>query len=347
MAKFGEGDPRWIVEEREDAKNVNNWHWAEKNATRWSIDKITSLLSGLVIDINGFFCEILSVTKCEGEAVANNRKAKLIFFYEWQIEAEWQGHKKDGENKTNYRGKCEVTNLSEENTCDELDIVVTCESTTTDAQLVREFMRTEGTAKIRSQLGAYIKELKEEYSKGLILPTKNSTGQPTIEPLPKSSATAAIRNRPSLVSATPKPTTTPIGTAAIADLSFSEDFICTPEDLYKVFTTEPYTKTFTRGDAVVDAVPGGKYTVFGGNVTGSFVELKPTSRFVMKWRKQTWPTDHYSTVTFEFSAIDTGTRLKLSQSGVPSFDEENTRGGWISHYFNAIRQTFGFGGRIC
>ena len=27
MAKWGEGDPRWIVEEREDAKNVNNWHW--------------------------------------------------------------------------------------------------------------------------------------------------------------------------------------------------------------------------------------------------------------------------------------------------------------------------------
>jgi len=27
MAKWGEGDPRWIVEERPDAKNVNNWHW--------------------------------------------------------------------------------------------------------------------------------------------------------------------------------------------------------------------------------------------------------------------------------------------------------------------------------
>ena len=27
MAKWGEGDPRWIVEERADAVNVNNWHW--------------------------------------------------------------------------------------------------------------------------------------------------------------------------------------------------------------------------------------------------------------------------------------------------------------------------------
>jgi len=27
MAKWGTGDPRWIVEERADATNVNNWHW--------------------------------------------------------------------------------------------------------------------------------------------------------------------------------------------------------------------------------------------------------------------------------------------------------------------------------
>ena len=36
MAKWGEGDPRWIVEERPDATNVNNWHWSEKNADTWS-----------------------------------------------------------------------------------------------------------------------------------------------------------------------------------------------------------------------------------------------------------------------------------------------------------------------
>ena len=31
MAKWGEGDPRWIVEERPDATNVNNWHWYVSN----------------------------------------------------------------------------------------------------------------------------------------------------------------------------------------------------------------------------------------------------------------------------------------------------------------------------
>jgi len=36
-------------------------------------------------------CEITSVTSIEGEASANNRKAKLIFFYEWVIKGEWSG----------------------------------------------------------------------------------------------------------------------------------------------------------------------------------------------------------------------------------------------------------------
>lgn len=32
MAKWGEGDPRWIVEERPDATNVNNWHWYKESS---------------------------------------------------------------------------------------------------------------------------------------------------------------------------------------------------------------------------------------------------------------------------------------------------------------------------
>ena len=32
------------------------------------------------------------VEKIEGEARANNRKGKLIFFYEWEIAVKWKGH---------------------------------------------------------------------------------------------------------------------------------------------------------------------------------------------------------------------------------------------------------------
>jgi activator of HSP90 ATPase len=39
-----------IVEERADAKNVNNWHWTEKNATLWSKDKLKELIVNLTFE---------------------------------------------------------------------------------------------------------------------------------------------------------------------------------------------------------------------------------------------------------------------------------------------------------
>lgn len=55
MAKWGEGDPRWIVEERPDATNVNNWHWTEKNACAWSKDKIKEIFKDF--EISGDNCK--------------------------------------------------------------------------------------------------------------------------------------------------------------------------------------------------------------------------------------------------------------------------------------------------
>ena len=35
--------------------------------------------------------EVTAVSKDEGEASINNRKGKLIFFYEWNLQATWTG----------------------------------------------------------------------------------------------------------------------------------------------------------------------------------------------------------------------------------------------------------------
>lgn len=53
MAKWGEGDPRWIVEERADAHNVNNWHWRESDATQWSKTRFRSKFAESV-NVNHF-----------------------------------------------------------------------------------------------------------------------------------------------------------------------------------------------------------------------------------------------------------------------------------------------------
>lgn len=121
MAKWGEGDPRWIVEERPDATNVNNWHWTERNASPWSQDCIKRLFDNCNVKSDLADLVIKEVEQCEGEASANNRKGKLIFFYEWNIVLKWEGTLKDG-TECVHTGSITIPNLSEENDVSEVDV---------------------------------------------------------------------------------------------------------------------------------------------------------------------------------------------------------------------------------
>lgn len=173
MAKWGEGDPRWIVEERPDATNVNNWHWTEKNATPWSKERITALFNNFSIkpEGNSVFCRVTKVDKIDGEATANNRKGKLIFFYEWNVVLKWEGSLE--ENGPSYKGKVTIPNLSEENDLDDIEITITTDESSDESERLKQFMYNIGRSQIRCQIGVYLRELREEFSKGLILPKKD------------------------------------------------------------------------------------------------------------------------------------------------------------------------------
>lgn len=48
MAKWGEGDPRWVVDEKgKEGVNVNGWHWTEVNRLQWCKERLAELLIGL------------------------------------------------------------------------------------------------------------------------------------------------------------------------------------------------------------------------------------------------------------------------------------------------------------
>lgn len=65
-------------------------------------------------------CEVTKIETCEGEAVANNRKGKLIFFYEWNLTLAWNGNL-SGTDKT-IEGSINIPNLSEENSVSEIEV---------------------------------------------------------------------------------------------------------------------------------------------------------------------------------------------------------------------------------
>ncbi|XP_061651476.1 activator of 90 kDa heat shock protein ATPase homolog 1b isoform X1 [Phyllopteryx taeniolatus] len=338
MAKWGEGDPRWIVEERADATNVNNWHWTERDATSWSSDKLKSLLLGLRVENDEGSCEVTEVSKVEGEASINNRKGKLIFFYEWNLKATWTGMSKAG---IKYQGSVEIPNLSDENDMDDLDISVSLNKDEPETPLVH-LMKSKGAENIRQALGNYVGFLKSEFTQGMILPTANGVVQ-------LQSSQSKAKTDKTRISSSSSSSAAAVNTGVkipTCKFTMTETFLTSPADLYRVFVNQEMTQAFTHAPATVAGEKGGMFRLLGGNVLGQFTELVRDQKIVMKWRYNNWPCEHYATVTLTFVDRSSETELRVDCRGVPDDDEDWTKDGWRRFYFEAIKQTFGFGARL-
>ncbi|NXL47202.1 AHSA2 ATPase, partial [Podilymbus podiceps] len=330
MAKWGQGDPRWIVEERADATNVNNWHWTERDATGWSKSKLKEVLVGLVVESEVGRCEISDLKHVEGEASCNSRKGKLIFFYEWNLRLSWKGTVKESGEK--HKGSVEIPNLSEENEVDDTEINVSKKKG--EGDVLKDLMRTEGTAKVREALRDYLKALKtgklhQYFTLGMILPTKAAVGQELAAERQLSGSTVQDSGSPQSLDT--------VGVKIPTVKILMKEIFNSPADgLYSIFTTKELVQKFSKCPAVIEAEKGGKLQMFDGCVSGEYAELVPSQRIVLKWRCRNWPEEHYATVALNFKAMAAQTELQLECKGVPVCDEDSARQCWKKQYFEEI-----------
>ncbi|XP_041468585.1 activator of 90 kDa heat shock protein ATPase homolog 1-like [Lytechinus variegatus] len=347
MAKWGQGDPRWIVEERADATNVNNWHWTERDASKWSKEKLTELLTNIKVEDERGQCEIYEVKEMNGEASASNRKAKLIFFYEWDVKLKWKGTLKDC--TTELEGTISMPNLSDENGVDDVNIDISTNTATPESNTLREVMKSKGIPVLRQKIGDYTKALKKEFSQGMILPSKAQDSSPvnTIDAkkssLPEPIPVKKTDNDTSASQMKGLNLGVKIDTRK---LELSEEFKCESAMLYLAFTEVDRLQAFTQAKATLNAEAGGKFTMLDGNISGEFVSLEPHSKIVMKWRFKSWDEGHHSLVTLQFNQKADCTELLLTQKGIPKADYERTRHGWHTVFFQRIKGTFGYGASL-
>ncbi|XP_073349336.1 activator of 90 kDa heat shock protein ATPase homolog 1-like [Pagrus major] len=338
MAKWGEGDPRWIVEERADATNVNNWHWTERDVSSWSSECLRQLLLGVRVEGAEGVCQLTDISKLDGEASINNRKGKLIFLYEWQLRANWLGTSGAG---VKFRGTVDVFNLSDENDMDDLDISVSLSKDQPNTPLL-DLMKKRGVQEVRKVLGNYVCQLKSEFSQGMILPTADGPKKPHPDAKKTQIQTTKTQTSPApRCSSGPAPCSSGV---RISTCSFNlkETFQTSPDELYRTFINQEFVQVFTRSAAVVDGHRGGRFQLLDGNVNGEFTQLVPDQRIEMRWRFRTWPSEHYATVSLELEDRGDETELRMECRGVPVGEEESTREGWTRFYFQAIKQTFGY-----
>eukprot|EP01026_Neomeris_dumetosa_P029738 TRINITY_DN24012_c0_g1_i4.p2 TRINITY_DN24012_c0_g1~~TRINITY_DN24012_c0_g1_i4.p2 ORF type:complete len:188 (+),score=30.60 TRINITY_DN24012_c0_g1_i4:78-566(+) len=128
MAKWGQGDPRWLVAEREDGKNVNSWHWEEVNKLEWCKDRLQQLLEGLETAQYPVELQITKLADVKGEAFLTRRKGNKKFaVYDLTLEMKWEGkleHQQDQKAKGKLRISEFASSLEQEDyvfdfTCDD------------------------------------------------------------------------------------------------------------------------------------------------------------------------------------------------------------------------------------
>jgi activator of HSP90 ATPase len=211
---------------------------------------------------------------------------------------------------------------------------------------MKDALRSEGVTIIRKTLNKYITALKDEFTKGMILPKKETSMSANMSKLSLSKGevqAAAAASAPAKVNGV----TSSVGVKLeLCDIDSESSMKCTANDVYNALTRPEMFVAFTHGSGQIEPKVGGKFHMFGGNVHGKILELDPPKKIVQDWRFKHWPEGHFSKVTFTIEEKQDSTKVKVHQSGVPASDQEKTREGWDQFYWDAMKRTFGFGSYI-
>ena len=162
MAKFEEGDERWIVREREDGRNCNNWHWTTKDVSGHTKESLTAALHACIFDAPLEGCSITSAD-VKGEASVLNRKGRIFLIYEFEVKLKWEGTAREGSAAAAIagapvKGSMRLPDVSAE-CLDDLEVEYSCSSS---GSALSESMRKAGLAHVRRIVATTIGKLQEE-----------------------------------------------------------------------------------------------------------------------------------------------------------------------------------------
>lgn len=116
-------------------------------------------------------------------------------------------------------------------------------------------------------------------------------------------------------------------------------FKATPHEIYEAFMDSRTHAKFTGCKAKIIREIGGKFAIDDDYLTGTTIELVPDEKIVQSWRAadDNWPKEHFSTLTIILNEEKEGTKLEITQDGVPEKCYESINIGWIKHYWEPLK----------
>jgi len=325
MAKIGQADSRWIVSRRSDGKNVDNWHWTEKDLFPLCKKELEKAFKSLAIPSTNAKLKINKAESVEGDMNIFNRKGKAKFIFDVQLKLGWEGELKetvkDGEEEKKITGKgtIHVDDISNES---KWKISVKMENETNANRVLKQEVQNNVGPLLDNVINPILAEMEGN------TPVQEEVGKSQVITEAK-----PVRTDSRPVS----PTVAPHHKYFVQKLIFD----ISPNTLYESLLNENYVCGFTGCQAKIENRINGEFNLLDGLIQGIQLELVPQKKIVQKWRFNSWPSSHYSHVTLELEEDGTGTMLTLTHKDIPLSDFDNTKGTWESHFWQKMR-LFGY-----
>ncbi|RKP13769.1 activator of Hsp90 ATPase [Piptocephalis cylindrospora] len=324
-------------QEQSNWKNVNNWHWTEKDCFPWAKTYLEQNLSGVKVVSSkdaSVWAETTEVNKVTGDVDLHQRKGKIITLYDLAITINWKAETAAGKAVT---GSLEIPEAMHDTDFDEYVFNVTVHNDSRETEDVRHLVRLELTKALRSRLSVFSKDLVAAHGKDVHIPEDQLRRTTLNNPAPAKEAVPTLKGAEAIRTGD-KEKAKAVSTTKVKEVI---DFTCSADDLAQCFLDEGRARIWSRGPVTLSGAEGSDFELFDGNVVGKLDRVVPGKEITQTWRFRSWPAGHYSKVKITLDQKSDSTTLTMEQTGVPVGEEESTRQNWRHYYFNGIKQAFG------
>jgi activator of HSP90 ATPase len=328
-----------------------NWHWKNKNVTKWGQDWFDRELTNVTIkgEKEGEELSFTKIYEFEGDVELGQRKSKLITIYDCKLSLEWSGKASDG---SEVAGRLDIPEVSHEITLDKSSDYQFFWSITSGSsaavQALVAMAKTRTPPILEEIFNRFPAALIETHGKDLTVSADPSRAGTPAPAAPAASGAAVSSSTSTSTSAVP-PVKKEVKKATInsATVTVEGSFMAAADDLFSLLTDEKRIPVWTRAPAKSAGKPDTEFSLFGGGVTGRYVSLEHPTKIVQTWALQspTWPSGHVGTLTTTLEQSSDSTRVVLSLAGVPLGMEDEIKKNLEGYYIHGFK-SIGLGSEL-
>ena len=118
----------------------------------------------------------------------------------------------------------------------------------------------------------------------------------------------------------------------------SYEMNASPEAVFEAFVNPEIVEEWSGSEATMSAEVGFAWSLWGGSIIGTNVEVVPNQKLVQDWKEEKW--DKPSRVTFTLTANGKGTTVHLLHENIPDASANSIDGGWKEYYLGPMQALF-------